>query len=438
LEVFLEDLAEVIVKNLLKLMLVVALIPCAARMGFSRGDKIIPQVVDGPGWVTKFDLSNISSVIPISNMQLSFYKNDGTKWTLQTNQGTGSDFALNLGAMQTLRVETLGSSSPTTSGYAVIYDNESVNSDYSEDYVLGISVFYVYSTSSGVADTVTVSVTQPTAAANLPLQMDYTKLTYSGLAVVNWFKSSPTATPSTNVVSITLYSENGSQYGTTKTITLGSGNQQWAGYLDNAALFPELKTNIFKGMAQITSDGPIALLGLLETRAGDGNPQYATLASVDRESLRRNTYMVLLQSSKDASPYMPLDLDNFASDYFRNNDGTEAYSWDLEYKYSSTNRTNRYLQPFNGAGLSSMGTEDDASFDDISLPTLKGLTYSTSATIDLSGSTDYTKFAFAVHTDIGNYAKVRIVRIITTTDTTTVPGTTLTNKDLVLEVCIYK
>jgi hypothetical protein len=429
--------AEVIVKSLVRLTFFLVLLIGAVQTGFSRGDKIIPQVVDGPGWVTKFDITNISSssAYQIDNMRLSFYKADGTKWTLQTNQGTGSDFTLNIAAKGTLRVETSGASSQVIAGYAVIYDEQAYNSDYSEDYALGISVFYVYSTSSGVVDTVTVTVPTPTAAASLPIQMDSANGIYSGLALVNWRKTSPSATPSANVVSIALYSEDGTQYGTTQTITLGPSTQQeWSHFL-NESLFPGL--NSFKGMAEITSEGPIGILGMLQTRSYDGNVQFSTLVSVDRESLRRNTYMVLVQASTDSYPYMPLDLDNFAVDYYRNTDGTEAYSWDLEYRYSSSDRTDRFLMPFNGAGLASIGYKNDSAFDSVTLPALKALTYSTS-NIDLSGSNLYTGYAFAVRTDIGNYAKVRIVRIVDTTDSTTVSGATLYNKDLVLEVSIYK
>jgi hypothetical protein len=426
----LKNFAEVTVRYLAKLMLIAALVPCAARMGFSRGDKIIPQVVDGPGWVTKFDITNISSFQQISHMRLSFYKSNGTKWSLQTSLGPGTDFILNLAARQTLRVETQGAGNQVTAGYAVIYDEETGNSDYSEDYVLGISVFYVYSSSSGIADTVTVSVPQPTAAADVPLQMDRAHGIYSGLAIINWAGAS-------NSVDINLYSADGTAYGSTRTIPLALG-EQWSGFLDNAALFPGLDS--FKGMAEITSVGPIALLGLLQTQSADGSPQYSTLVPVDRESLRRNTYMVLLQASTNSYPFMPIDFDNFAVDYFRNSDGTEGYSWDLEYRYSSSNRANRYLQPDNGAGISAIGSMDAGSFDAISVVALKGRTYSTSATIDLSdGSSNLQPgFAFAVRTDVGNYAKARILRVIDTTDTTMIPGTTLYNEDLVLEVCIYK
>jgi hypothetical protein len=424
-----QNLTEANVKNLGKLLFLLAWFAGVVQTGFSRGDKIIPQVVDGPGWATKFDLTNISSVETISKMRLSFFKNDGTKWSLQTNRGTGTDFVLNLQARQTLRIETLGSGSQVIAGYAVIYDEETKNTEYSEDFVLGISVFYVYSTSSGVADTVTVSVPQPTAAANAPMEMNDSKGVYSGLAFVDW-SGAP------NTVSIDLYSENGIKYGSTKIIQLDP-RQQWSGYLDDSDLFPELKS--FKGMAQITSLGPIAMLALLQTRAADGSPQYSTLVPVDRESLRRNSHMVLLQASTDNNPYMPIDFDSFAVDYFRTTGDpsvdTESWSWDIEYRYNSSDRTNRYLRPFNGAALSSIGYSDASAFDQISLPDLKALTYTT-RDISLSGSALYTGYAFAVRTDIGNYAKVRILRIIDTTDSPN--GIDLYNKDLVLEVCIYK
>jgi hypothetical protein len=416
-------------------MLVVALLPCAVRMGFSRGDKIIPQVVDGPGWATKFDLTNISRVEPISNMRLVFYKNDGTRWTLQTNQGTGSEFPLTIQASATQRLETSGTG-PMTAGYAVIYDEETQNSVFSEDFVLGISVFYVVSSGGGIVDTVTVSVPQPTQVATVPLETDDLNGIYSGLALVN------TASIN-NDVQIDFYKWDGSLFGT-RTISLSSTKRQWGGYLDNSELFPGLKS--FKGMAKVSSLGmsPISLLGLLQTRAADGTPQYSTLAPVDKEALRRNTHMVFLQASTDNKPYMPVDLDTFTVDYFRttgdlNAGDTESYSWDLEYRYDEPDTTSRYLEAFNGAALASIGVKDAGQFDQISLPYLKSLTYTTGGTIDLGESRSSLLnqgFAFAVRTDIGNFAKVRILRIIDTVDDTITP--THYNKDLVLEVCIYK
>jgi len=427
-----EYLPEANVKNLVKLAFLVVLLIGSVQTGFSRGDKVIPQVVDGPGWSTKFDLTNISSAQRITKMRLAFYTSTGTPWTLPTNRGNGSELTLTLEPRQTIRVETLGGGSTVNAGYAIIYDEETLNSDYSEDFVLGISVFYQVSIGSGVADTVTVSVPQPTAAANAPMQMDDANGIYSGLAIVNL---SGTA----NEITVNLYPAAGGnppQYTNASNPLRLPAGKQWAGYLDHPDLFPALKQ--YKGTAQITSLGPIALLGLLQTRAANGGPQYSTLVPVDREALRRNTHMVMLQASTDDHPYMPIDFDIFAVDYFRqtgDTGDTESYSWDLEYRYDSANQTSRWLEAWNGAAISSLGVKDGAAFDQISVTDLKDLAYSTSATIDLSdrSSSLVTGFTFAVHTDVGNYAKVRIVRIIETVD-----GTHANNRDLVFEVCIYK
>jgi hypothetical protein len=399
------------------------------QMGFCRGDKVIPQVADGSGLVTRFDLVNVSAVQTISHMRLVFYRNDGSKWNVQTNQSSTavSEIALNLQPRQTLRVETSGKSNPTVAGYAVLYDEEPGNSTFSEDYVLGITVYYLLSNVSGLADAVTVSVTEPTALASMPMQMNVPQGISSGIAVVN-------RAGADNKIYVTLYSESGSQYGTSKNFTLGAG-QKWSGYLNNndgtVNLFPELGTTAFKGMAEISSTGPVALLTLLENRGWDGVARYSTLAAVDKESLRRNTYMILLQADINL-PYMPIDLDAFTVDYFRNTDRTEAYPWDLEYRFTNSNTANRLLQPWNGATIAPLGYKSDGDFDLISLSSLKSLTTYSTGNLDLSGTNLYQYMAFAVRTDLGNYAKARIVRIINTTDGT------YNYKDLVLEVCIYK
>jgi hypothetical protein len=418
------------VKSLVKLIFCVALFFVSIQVGFSRGDKIIPQVVDGPGWATKFDLTNVSTSSAgniVGTMRLAFYHNNGTPWTLQTSVGTGSSFTLTIGARQTLRVETLSATQPVAGGYAIIYDEEAQNSEYSEDFVLGISVFYVVLDGSKVVDTVTVSVPQPTALAKIPVEMNDTQGIYSGLAVANWAGAS-------NVIKIDLYSSSGASSGSVS-FTLSSGEQR-AKFFDDSTLFPSLKS--FKGMAEITADGPIALLGLLQTRAGDNTPRYSTLVPVDMESLRRNSYMVLLQADTDLNPFMPLDLDAMVSDFYRVTGNPDGYSWDLEYRYGSTSNpsdtSTRYLQAYNGTAIVSLGTYADAPFDALSLPDLKGVTYTANNSINLTGDSNlYVNRTFAVRTDLRNYAKMRIFRIIDTTDPDSRPL-----RDIVLEVVVYR
>jgi hypothetical protein len=410
-------------KTLAKLLFFFLLFPGVARMGFSRGDKVIPQVVNAAGWSTTFDLTNVSPSQAITNMVLSFYKNDGSKWSVQTNQGTGSDFTLSIGARQTLRVQTTGGTEG--SGYAVLYDYETGNSTYSADYVLGISAYYTYSNDSGIVDTVTISVPQPTGAATIPVQVNHPNID-SGFAIVNWAgKSIP--------ITIALYDSLGALKNSAS-FTL-KNNEQRTEFLYEK-LFPGL--DAFKGMAEITStDGPFAVLGLLQTTAAAG-AQYSTLASVDKESLRSNSYVAFLQAPTYTNTVMPLDIDQFTSDYFRKKGNTSGdvddWSWDIQYMWDSPATTSPYFRPVNGAQIVSLGYKTDADFDVISLPTLKGLTYSTQD-IDLTGTANlYLWRAFAVRTDRGNYAKFRIAMIIDDKDPT--QGRPL--QHLVLEVAVYK
>jgi hypothetical protein len=429
------------VKSLVKLIFCLALFFVPIQFGFSRGDKVIPQIVDGPGWITKFDLTNVSTNTAgniAGTFRLAFFHNDGTPWTLQVKDfGAANSFSLTIGARQTLRIETLGTTQPVTGGYAIIYDEEPQNSAFSEDFVLGISVFYVVLNGSSVADTVTVTVAQPTAVAKMPVEMNDGQGTYSGLAIVNRSGAS-------NPIRVDLYSsnwvggppDNPPDY--TATFNLAS-NEQKAMFFDNASnptLFPNLKS--FKGMAEITAIGPFALLGLLQTRAGDFTPRYSTLVPVDMESLRRNSYMALLQAdiplpNMTNGYIMPLDLDNMVSDFYRVTGNPDGYSWDLEYRYDAPDTTSRYLQAFNGAAIVSLGTYDAAGFDAISLPTLKAVSYTANNIVNLSLNPDNDLLrTFAVRTDLGNYAKFRIFRTV---------NTTINSQpyvDLVLEVVIYR
>ena len=410
-------------KNLAKLALCLVLSSGVIPLGFSRGTRIIPQIAAGPGWTTNFDLTNISSVQAMSEIRLAFYHDNGTKWTLLTSLGIGSDFQLSLQPRQTVRVQAVGGSQLET-GYAAFYDHEPGNSRFSEDYVLGISVFYQVIREAGITETVSVPVREPTQAASIPVQMVAPDI-YSAFAIVN-------ASGVANTIQMKLYSEDGSLYGT-RSIDMAGGEQR-AQFLDNQAFFPELTS--FKGMAEFTANGPIVLLALLQTREAGGGPQYTLLAPVDKESLRRNTYMILLQANDDANPFMPLDIDGFVSDFYRTTGApdrvTESYSWDLEYRYAAPNTDSRFLRPRNFSEIVSLGTKSDAQFDALSLPQLEAIsTYSTDD-VDISGAALFLNLTFAVYTDLGYFAKVRIIRIIDTNDGVR------NFKDLVLQVVVYK
>jgi hypothetical protein len=409
-------------KNFVKLAFCLVLLSGAVRMGFSRGDKVIPQVAAGQGIITKFDITNISPALGINltnqRMRLAFYHNDGTSWDLQTSEGTGSSFYLELDPRQTLRVQATGGSTLET-GYAVIYDEVEDNSEYSEDYVLGISVFYQISSGAGITENVSIPLREPTAAATVPIEINDAQGIYSAVAIVN------TANVA-NTVTLALYNQLGGFY-KTKSIVLAAKRQRTA-FLDfDPDLFPELKS--FKGMAEITADRPIVLLSLLQTRDANFNQQYTLLVPVDKEALRKNTYMVLLQADLGL-PFMPLDIDGFTSDFYRVTD--EKRPWDLEYRHVAGNPGNRFFRPMNHAEMVSLEIRSGGQFDDISLPDLKNLT--TYSTNDIGISAQALEQTFAIRTDLGNYAKARIVRIIDTTGA----EDGLPYQDFVLEVVIYK
>jgi hypothetical protein len=338
---------------------------------------------------------------------------------LHTNLGTASSFTLQLQPRQTLRVQTIAGST-TETGYAVIYDEEEGNSEYSVDYVLGISVFYQFMTQAGITETVSIPVQEPTAVATVPVEINAPNY-YSAAAIVN-------ASDTANVIHVTLYSEDGTA---SEPVDVSlAARQQLTEFLDEADYFPGLQS--FKGSAEFVAERPFVLLSLLQTRAaGENNQQYTLLTPVDKESLRRDSYMVLLQADTDSDPFMPLDIDGFAVDFYRNSDEIEAYSWDLEYRYDPPFTTVRYLRPDNHAEIAQLGYKSDDDFDTlVSLPYLKALTTYSTANVDVSYPVLYT--TFAIRTDRGNYAKARIIRVIDTT------AGSLSYKDLVLEVVVYR
>jgi hypothetical protein len=392
---------------------------------YARGDKIIPQIADGSSIRTKIDLINVSSTVTITNYRIRFFHQDGTPWSLLTNllSFPASEFPLTIIPRQTLRIETAMLSSSTTSGYAILRDTATKNSEYATDYVLGISVYYEVYVNGKVVDTVSVPVVSPTGLGSFPTEINLANGIWTGFAIVNLAGAA-------NQVSMSLFSQDSTFAGSAR-FTLKSGEQR-SEFL-HQFLFQNLTT--FKGLVEFKADGPVAFLALLQTRTPNGD-QYATLVATDREALRTNSYVFLPQATLAAtgSPLtsMPLDADNFIVDYFGNGDEDESYPWDIVYE--GVSKISRRLKPVNGASLAILGIRNDMDFDSLSITDLKALTYSGN-NIDLSDQSAglNLNFAFAARTELGNYAKLRITRIINSFDTTGTPY-----KDLVLEIFLYR
>lgn len=392
----------------------------SASTVFARGDKVVPQVADGNGSIrTVILVNNLSPVEKITKIKVLFFRQDGSAWSLATNQGTVSEVTLNLGRYQTIRIETKGTTSPLTSGYAIIRNTE-LSSFFAEDFEVALTVFYEVLSGSKVVDTVSVPVGRPTLLWAFPVDIDVSKELLTGLAIVNLANSSNKVT--VRLWQTTTPSSSDSSDGGVASFTLNA-NEQRAEFLTQK-LFSSKTT--FSGMLVGTAEKPVAILALLQSQASFGL-QYATLAAEYLDGLRTNTYMYLRQG-------FPLDADIPVSDYFKNE--ADPTPWDLFYESQSD--TARRLAPKQGALFSVIGSRTDSELDGITLDQLQGFVYSAS-NIDLSdGSSNLAKgFAFAIKTALGHYVKVRISEVFTREGTTS-DGTKTISKDLALEIYVYR
>ena len=268
---------------------------------WAHGDKIIPQIADGAGAIrTKIDITNLSRRVVTSQNQLklSFFLQNGNPWLVETtNRGTASEFALGLGRFQTMRIETKGTSPTLRVGYAVVRNTQSTFSEYSEDYEIGITVYYEILSGGNVVETVSVPITEPTVAWVVPVETDTSRNLLTGFAIVNLADEPNTVTlqlrqatdpPSGDAVD-----------GGSIPFTMGAREQR-AQFLNEPGLFPG-KTQ-FKGLMYGVSEKPVSIVALLMTPTPSG-PQYATLAAERLDALRKNTYICLRQG-------FPLDADS--------------------------------------------------------------------------------------------------------------------------------
>ena len=419
-------------KRLCSLALGVALALVArVRPALAHGDTVITQVPDGPAgdgsvFKIKIDLANLSQVERITNVKVLFFHQDGTAWSLATNQGTGSEFTLNLGRLQTIRIQSMGTSATLTSGYAIVRNTE-ITSIYSEDFEVSVSVFYEVTSGTTVIDTVSVPISRPTVWFAVPVEADVARNLLSGLAIVNldtansnkidlrlWQQTTPSSTDPTD--------------GGTVSFTLNAKEQR-ARFLNESGLYPS-KT-LYRGLLVGIAERPVAVLALLQTPT-TGGVQYATLVATNKDALRTSTYMYLRQG-------FALDADIPQSDYFGNVD--EDLFWDVLLETVST--TSRRLTPQSGATIASIGILTDEQFDNVTLSDLQAgkitltsstitFTYGTSAISLNDGSSNLTVgYAFAIKTGLGRYVKVHVGDIITR-------GSDTAKRDLALEVYVYR
>jgi hypothetical protein len=393
----------------------IAALPIWTAPAFARGDKVIPQVVDGDGrFRTKIDIHNLSPNTSISKVKLYFYRTDGvgrlTSWKLATNLGTSDEFVLDLGKNQTLRVETLGLSSTLLSGYAVIKDGEG-NSVGATDYRLGVSVYYEVLEHSQVVDTVSVPVGQPCLRWVFPVETNHPAEVYSGIAIVN-------LSDETNHVTLRRWTAFQPSVGHASdggaVVLEMKPRAHYVRFLHESGLFPSAQN--YRAALEGTAEKPVVVLGLLQSQSALG-VQYATLAAEYTDALYSESTAFLPQNAS-------VDVDTARVPYVTLED-TGAN--DLWFKLVSS--TVRSLIPCNGAGVSVLGIRTLSELNNLTLQDLQAVPYSSNP-VDLS---DYLGalspgYSVAVRTSQGRYAKLRVDRVISGSGT----------KDLVLQLYVYK
>jgi hypothetical protein len=382
----------------------------------AHGDKVIPQLADGinttDGTIfrTKFDITNLGVDTSLSKVSLLFFRQDGSAWNVATNRGTGTQITLNLGPRQTMRIETLAMST-LTSGYAILRNLESTTA-FPDEHDAAITVFYEVIKNGAITDTISVPVGQPTVYWTFPVQTEISQNLVTGIAIVNLVNSS-------NSVKLDLWqastSSSGATFYGTQTLSL-KANEQKAVFLNQ--LFPSLSSFSGSLEAESLDQKPVAVVALLQTPTPTGL-QYATMVPTYFDYLVRNSAVLLVQD-------FPLDADMMVSDYLAD----DSRPWDVKFERNPSNSTKRELTPQNGASLATIGSRDPNAFDSLTLTDLQALTYSLDS-IDMSdGSSNLQSgFTFAIKTNLGRYAKVRVSRVITE-DTT--------GKSLGLEVYVYR
>jgi hypothetical protein len=427
------------------LLAVAAILAVRVPTADAHGDTIVPQVADGLNtdgtrFKTKFDISNLSADVStsdesITDLRVLFFHQDGTPWSIGTNQGTGSDFTFSLYPFQTLRIETLGTGANLVSGYAIVR-NLAGTSTYSDGFKVSVSVFYEISRSSGVIDTVSVPATEATNWFTVPIETDTVNNLLSGLAIVNL------DTGSSNRVRLKLWEAVSPSSGPPRpdptdtnqfvSFTLNAKEQR-ARFLNETGLYPN-RTRV-KGLLEGISDRPVAVVALLQTPSSTG-VQYATLTATRRDTLRTNSFLYLKQATTLSNGRIlqwGLNADGPEIDYFGQfNEGLDLLvpRWDVTYDTITT--TQRQLTAQSGAQLSIIGIRNTTDFDRLSLSDLQGRTYSSSPiSLNDSSANFAVNFAFAIKTNLGRYAKVRIGDIIT-------DGADSTLRHLVLEVLTFR
>lgn len=238
--------------------------------GFCPANHVfLPHIIHGGGYSSTITLSNLMSA-DTQYVAVHFFKEDGTKWTVPTSNGTSFRINFNLAPFTTAELTVSSTDAAISSGWVRVDTRGALLVSAAYDYLSG----GVKRSSAGVlpATSDLLSV--------LPFFLDPAAGVNTGLAIVN---------PSTSDAPVTIeaISTQGQTQGL-RTITVPAGGK-FVAFLTNPSLFPNLNSE--NGYLKVLSLQPVAAMAMrLE------GPVFHSLPAVHELFPWRNSHTVYVSS----------------------------------------------------------------------------------------------------------------------------------------------
>jgi hypothetical protein len=213
---------------------------------FGEWHAVFPQFTSGGGWSSDIFITN-QGANPVNNITLSFYGEDGSPLTVDTNLGAGSGFTFNLvaGGTQTVRVSSSGN---LKVGYALLHAP-----DYTS--LRGSEVFR-YAPGGQVATEMGVAQQLPFIHYSFPVEVNTSQGINTGVALAN--PTFDSTVMSGQKVVVNLVRSNGTIQNMV-VVNLSAGGHL-AQFLNESGLFPGLDN--FSGTVIVSASTMIGVVAL--------------------------------------------------------------------------------------------------------------------------------------------------------------------------------
>jgi hypothetical protein len=212
---------------------------------------VFPQFTGGGGWSSDLFITN-QGTSAVNNITLSFYSDDGSPLTVETNLGTSSNFTFNLsaGGTQIIRVSATGS---LKAGCVLLHAPNSTS-------IRGSEVFRY--AQGGVAVTeMGVSQQFPFTHFSFPVEVNSSRGINTGIAFANPTYDSTITTGQKVVVNLI---RNDGTIQNTAVVNLVAGGHL-AQFLNESSLFPGLDN--FSGTVSVSAVTPIGVVALRQDQS---------------------------------------------------------------------------------------------------------------------------------------------------------------------------